>query len=90
LPTQQAGIFEEGRVYRFARDEGIDLEELRTRLRKMTDEDLLRLGEGSSVHVSRQIAPAGVRDSVAGGTSRVAKAESKVAGWYLTIEIIAS
>lgn len=30
-------------MYRFARDEGIDLDELRTRLGKMTDEDLLRL-----------------------------------------------
>ena len=29
-------------MYRFARNEEIDLDELRTRLRKMTDEDLLR------------------------------------------------
>jgi hypothetical protein len=34
------------RLYRFARDEEIDLEELRTRLRKMTD-DLLRFGKAA-------------------------------------------
>jgi hypothetical protein len=34
------------RMYRFARNEDIDLEELRTRLCKMTDEQLLRFGEG--------------------------------------------
>jgi hypothetical protein len=34
-------------MYRFARDEEIDLDELRTRLRKMTDEDLLRFGKAA-------------------------------------------
>jgi hypothetical protein len=34
-------------MYRFARNEEIDLEELRTRLRKMTDEDLLRFGKAA-------------------------------------------
>jgi hypothetical protein len=35
------------RMYRFARDEAIDLDELRTRLRKMTDADLLRFGKAA-------------------------------------------
>jgi hypothetical protein len=35
------------RMYRFARDEEIDLNELRTWLRKMTDEDLLRFGKAA-------------------------------------------
>ena len=34
-------------MYRFARNEEIDLDELRTRLRKMTDEDLLRFGKAA-------------------------------------------
>jgi hypothetical protein len=34
-------------MYRFARDEGIDLEDLRARLRKMTDEDLVRFGKAA-------------------------------------------
>ena len=34
-------------MYRFARDEEIDLNELRARLRKMTDEDLLRFGKAA-------------------------------------------
>jgi hypothetical protein len=34
-------------MYRFARDDEIDLDELRTRLRKMTDEDLLRFGKAA-------------------------------------------
>ena len=34
-------------MYRFARDEGIDLDELRTRLRKMSDEDLLQFGKAA-------------------------------------------
>jgi hypothetical protein len=51
-PTQ---IPEVDSVYRFARDEEIDLTELRTRLRKMTDEDLLRFGKrlGSCAGTSR-------------------------------------
>jgi hypothetical protein len=32
---------------RFARNEGIDLEELRTRLRKMNDEELIRFGKAA-------------------------------------------
>jgi hypothetical protein len=32
-------------MYRFARNEGIDLEELRRRLRKMSDEELMRFGK---------------------------------------------
>ena len=32
-------------MYRFAQDDGIDLEELRARLRKMSDEQLLRFGK---------------------------------------------
>ena len=32
---------------RFARNDAIDLEELRARLRKMTDEDLLRVGKAA-------------------------------------------
>ena len=35
------------RLYRFARDEDLDLEELRARLRKMTDDDLLRFGKAA-------------------------------------------
>ena len=34
-------------MYRFARDEAIDLDELRTRLRKMTDDDFLRFGKAA-------------------------------------------
>jgi hypothetical protein len=34
-------------LYRFAREEEIDLDELRTRLRKTTDEDLLRFGKAA-------------------------------------------
>jgi hypothetical protein len=34
-------------MYRFARDEGIDLDELRTRLRKMPDDELLRFGQAA-------------------------------------------
>jgi hypothetical protein len=34
-------------MYRFARNDGIDLDELRTRLRKMTDDDLLRFGKAA-------------------------------------------
>ena len=34
-------------MYRFARDEEIDLDELRSRLRKMTDQDLLRFGKAA-------------------------------------------
>ena len=52
-------------MYRFARNEEIDLDELRAQLRKMSDEDAA-LREGGSVHVPRQITPAGVRDSVGG------------------------
>jgi|SRR5690348_8411575 hypothetical protein len=40
------------RVYRFARDEEIDLNELRVRLRRMTDDDLLRHQQGSDVSVA--------------------------------------
>lgn len=36
------------RMYRFARDEGIvDLEELRSRLGKMSDEELVRFGKAA-------------------------------------------
>ena len=35
------------RMYRFARNEEIDLNELRARLRKMSDEDLLRFGKAA-------------------------------------------
>jgi hypothetical protein len=34
-------------MYRFAQDEVIDQDELRTQLRKMTDEDLLRFGKAA-------------------------------------------
>jgi hypothetical protein len=34
-------------MYRFARDEDIDLHELRARLRKMSDEDLLCFGKAA-------------------------------------------
>lgn len=34
-------------MYRFARNEEIDLEELRARLRKMTDDDLLHFGKAA-------------------------------------------
>jgi hypothetical protein len=34
-------------MYRFARNEGIDLEELRARLRKMSDEELIRFGKAA-------------------------------------------
>jgi hypothetical protein len=51
-------------VYLFARDEGtVDLDELRKRLRKMSDEALLR----------EQVVSAGVRDSVGGSTGRMEK-----------------
>ena len=35
------------RMYRFARNEEIDLRELRAWLRKMSDEDLLRFGKAA-------------------------------------------
>ena len=34
-------------MYRFASNEGLDLEELRTRLRKMSDEELIRFGKAA-------------------------------------------
>jgi hypothetical protein len=34
-------------VYRFARNEGIDLDELRARLRKMNDDQLIRFGKAA-------------------------------------------
>jgi hypothetical protein len=34
-------------LYRFARNEGIDMDELRAQLRKMTDEDLVRFGKAA-------------------------------------------
>ena len=34
-------------MYRFARDEDVDLDELRTRLRRMSDEELLRFGKAA-------------------------------------------
>ena len=34
-------------MYRFARDEEIDLDKLRARLRRMSDEDLLRFGKAT-------------------------------------------
>jgi hypothetical protein len=42
------------RVYRFARNEEIDLDELRTRLRKMTDEDLLCFGKAARFVVRKE------------------------------------
>jgi hypothetical protein len=34
-------------MYRFARDEGIDLEQLQARLRKMSEDDLVRFGKAA-------------------------------------------
>jgi hypothetical protein len=64
-------------MYRFARDEGIDLEDLRARLRKMTDEDLVRFGKATRFMCRDTIAATGIRDSVGGSTSGMATAVSQ-------------
>jgi hypothetical protein len=40
-------LAQENCLYRFVRDEGIDLDELRTRLRKMSDDELVRFGKAA-------------------------------------------
>jgi hypothetical protein len=70
-------------LYRFARDEEIDLDELRARLRKMTDDDLLRFGKAARFmcrdKVPRQSTPTGVRHSARRSAGRMATAASQAA-----------
>jgi hypothetical protein len=56
-------------MYGFARNDGIDPDELRPRPRKMTDDDLLRFGKAARFMCRDTIATAGVRDSVGGSES---------------------
>jgi hypothetical protein len=49
-------------LYRFARDEEIDLNELRTRLHKMSNEDLVRFGKAARFMFRDKLPRQGVRE----------------------------
>lgn len=63
-------------MYRFATNEGLDLDELRARLRKMTDEQLVRFGKAARVSGAEPTAREGGVDPAIRQSNRWVKGSS--------------